>query len=151
MAKAARPRNLPIFTEEEVQERFHILLAGVEQYNDGYFFQAHETWEDLWMQSPWPVRRFLQGLIQTAAAFVHLVRHEYPGTTRLLGQALDKLRDFAPSYMDIDVETLVTKTASAREELAALGPKRFEEWPRERIPQIQFVPKKRSARKRTKV
>ncbi len=137
MPKEARPRNLPLFTEEEVQERLHVLLAGVAQYNDGYFFEAHETWEDLWMQSPWPVRRFLQGLIQLAAAFVHLVRHEYPGTIRLLRQAAEKLNDFTPRYLGIDVEMLLAEASTARDELLALGPARFEEWPRDRIPQIR--------------
>ena len=115
MPKEAPPRNLPIFTEEEVQDRIHILLAGVQQYNDGYFFQAHETLEDLWMQSPWPIRRFLQGIIQLAAAFVHFARHEYPGTVRLLGHALEKLDDFPPAYMGVDVEQLrVDEFAAAR-------------------------------------
>jgi predicted metal-dependent hydrolase len=130
---------LPLFTEEEVQERAHVLLAGVQQYNDGYFFEAHETLEDLWMQSPWPVRRFLQGLIQLAAAFVHLVRHEYPGTVRLLGHSLEKLHDFAPRYMGIDVETLLAQATKVREELLALGPQRLDEWRHAGIPQIQLV------------
>jgi predicted metal-dependent hydrolase len=151
MPKEAQPRNLPLFTEEEVQERLHVLLAGVAQYNDGYFFEAHETLEELWMQSPWPIRRFLQGLIQLAAAFVHLVRHEYPGTVRLLGHAIEKLHDFAPRYMDIDVETLIAGASSAREALLSLGPERFEEWPRSGIPQIQFVPEKPKARRRAKM
>lgn len=138
MAKQATPRNLPIFTDQEVQDRLYILLAGVQQFNDGYFFEAHETLEDLWMQSPWPTRRFLQGVIQLAAAFVHLVRHEYAGTVRLLGHALEKLADFAPRYMGVDVERLLAEAGQAHDALVALGPERLAEWPRERIPQIAF-------------
>ncbi len=132
-------RNLPIFTDEEVQDRRHILLEGVRQYNDGYFFEAHEVWEGLWMQSPWPTRRFLQGLIQVAAAFVHFVRDEYPGTVRLLGHAHEKMADFAPHYLDIDVERLLAEVAAARGELLTLGPERFEELPQERIPRITLL------------
>lgn len=139
MPKEAPPRNLPIFTEEEVQQRLHILLAGVQQLNDGYFFEAHETLEDLWMQSPWPIRRFLQGVIQLAAAFVHFVRHEYPGTVRLLGHAHEKLSDFGPRYMGIDVEQLLAEVARAREELAALGADRIEEFASEHIPKITLL------------
>ncbi len=141
MAKDTRPRNLPIFTDEELQERLHVLLTGVAQYNDGYYFEAHETLEDLWMQSPWPVRRFLQGLIQLAAAFVHLVRHEYPGTTRLLGHAIEKLSDFTPRYLGVDVEALLAAASAARDELRSLGPSRFEQWPRDRIPRIPLTAK----------
>jgi predicted metal-dependent hydrolase len=138
MAKEARPRNLPLLTEEQMEERRPILLAGLAQYNSGFFFEAHETWEELWLQSPWPFRRFLQGLIQLAAAFVHLMRHEYPGTIRLLNEALAKLQD-APVTAGIDAERLVAEAHRARDELAALGPERFEQWDQSSIPQIRLV------------
>lgn len=139
IVKDAPARNLPIFTDEEVEDRRHILLEGVQQYNEGYFFEAHEIWEGLWMQSPWPTRRFLQGLIQVAAAFVHFVRHEYPGTVRLLGHAHEKLADFAPRYMGVDVDRLLSDVAAAAKELHGLGPERFEEMPPERIPEIALL------------
>ncbi len=138
MTKEARPRNLPLFTDAEVEERRPILLAGVAQYNAGYFFEAHETWEELWLQSPWPFRQFLQGLIQLAAAFVHLMRREYPGTIRLLDEALAKLQ-VASLAMDIDLKRLVADARRARDQLVALGPERFEQWDQSRIPQIRFV------------
>ncbi len=137
MAKEARPRNLPLLTEEQVEKRRPVLLAGLAQYNSGFFFEAHETWEELWLQSPWPFRRFLQGLIQLAAAFVHLMRHEYPGTIRLLNEALAKLQD-APVTAGIDAEWLVAEARRARDELAALGPERFERWDQSSIPQIRL-------------
>jgi len=142
MVKQARPRNLPLLTDEEVEERRPILLAGIEQYNSGYFFEAHETWEELWLQSPWPFRQFLQGMIQLAAAFVHLVRHEYPGVIRLLDEALAKIED-ASMTMGVDAKRLMADARAAREELAALGPRRFEEWDQRRIPQIRFVRSKK--------
>ena len=139
MAKEARPRNLPLLTEAEVEERRPILLAGIQQYNDGYFFEAHETWEELWLQSPQPIRNFLQGIIQMAAAFVHLVRREYPGTIGLLGAALEKLEGFPADYMGIDLARLVAEARRAHDELAALGQDRFEEWDQARIPQIRLL------------
>ncbi len=139
MAKEASPRNLPLLSDEELEERRPILLAGIEQYNDGYFFEAHETLEELWLQCRPPVRTLLQGIIQLAAAFVHLMRHEYPGTIRLLDAALAKFRDYSDDYMGVDLERLVTEAQRARNELAALGPERFEEWARGRIPQIHLV------------
>ncbi len=138
MAKEARPRNLPLLTEAEVEERRPVLLRGIEQYNAGYFFEAHETWEELWLQSPSPVRNFLQGIIQLAAAFVHLMRHEYPGTIRLIGHALEKLEGFPPGYLGVDAARLVAEARRARDELGALGPERFEEWDRGGIPRIHL-------------
>ena len=139
MAKLSRPRNLRLLTEEQVAERRPTLLQGIGQFNAGYFFEAHETWEALWLPSPRPVRRFLQGLIQVAAAFVHLMRHEYPGTVRLLDASTDKLAAFPPDTLGIDAGRLVSEARSARDELAALGPQRFEEWERRRIPKVHLL------------
>lgn len=147
--KPAFDRNMPLLTEEEVEERRHILLAGIQQYNDGYFFEAHETLEELWLPSPWPVRLFLQGIIQLSAGFVHLMRHEYEGTVRLLGHAIKKLSDFPPDYMGVDAARLVSEATRAQEELMALGPDRLDEWDQRRIPAIHLLkPKRAKARKR---
>jgi predicted metal-dependent hydrolase len=142
MVKPTRARNLPLLTDEEVEARRPVLLAGIDQYNSGYFFEAHETWEELWLQSPWPFREFLQGMIQVAAAFVHLMRHEYPGVIRLLDEALAKLED-ASMTIGVDAKRLVAEARAARAELAALGPERFEEWDQRRIPQIRLLSEKR--------
>ena len=139
MPKDARPRNQPLLTEEEVEERRPVLLAGIRQYNDGYFFEAHETWEDLWYLSPLPFRTFLQGVIQLAAAFVHLIRHEYRGTVGLLDAALEKLDSCSPSFMGVDVARLTAEARRARNELLALGPSRFEEWDRSHTPTIRLL------------
>ncbi len=139
MGEETRNRNLRLLTEEEVQERRHILVAGVEQYNAGYFFEAHETLEELWLPSPWPFRPFLQGIIQMSAGFVHLMRHEYPGTVRLLGRAIEKLAAAPDAYMGIDAKQFVADARKAHAELEALGPDHFQEWDLRRVPKIAFV------------
>ncbi len=132
-------RNLRLLTEDEVEERRHILLAAIGQYNDGYFFEAHETLEELWLPSPWPIRPFLQGIIQLSAGLVHLMRHEYPGTVRLMGRAIEKLEAAPDEYLGVNNAQLVAGARVARDELVNLGPDRFEEWDQSRIPKINLV------------
>ena len=139
MAKPAQSRNVRLLSDEEFAQRRPILLRGIEQFNGGYFFEAHETWEELWLPSPWPVRQFLQGLIQIAAAFVHLMRHEYPGTVRLLDEGIEKIAAFSSDTLSIDAGRLLAEARSARDELAALGPERFEEWDQRRLPKMRLL------------
>jgi hypothetical protein len=68
-----------------------------------------------------------------------LVRHEYPGTVRLLDAALEKLEQSPASYLGVDNAALIADARRAREELAHLGADRFEEWDRRRIPKIRLV------------
>jgi predicted metal-dependent hydrolase len=122
-----------------MEQQRPLVLRGCEQFNDGYFFEAHETLEDVWSRSPVPERTFLQAIIQLAAAFVHLARREYPGTVRLLGHTLAKLDAVPYGFFGIDVERLRNDASQAREELIALGPRRFEAWDRSHIPVIRLV------------
>lgn len=121
-------RNAPLLTHEQLQERLGELERAVQQYNDGWYFESHETLEDLWMVTPWPERQLFQAIIQLAAAFVHFARGEYPGILKLLDAAAEKLRDFQPAAMGLDVSALLEGTDQARRDLEALGPERFREW-----------------------
>src|ERR1700692_4633943 len=37
---------------------------GIGLFNNRRFFDAHETWEEIWLQSVEPDKAFLQGIIQ---------------------------------------------------------------------------------------
>ncbi len=69
---------------------------GIEQFNAGHFFEAHETWEEVWLHSPEPDKTFLQGIIQIAAAFHHRSRGNDRGTPTLLQAGLKRLARFPP-------------------------------------------------------
>ena len=47
-------------------------LEGVERFNAAEFWNAHESWEILWLVAETDLDQFLQGLIQLAAAYHHL-------------------------------------------------------------------------------
>jgi deoxyribonuclease V len=69
------------------------LVAGARLFDAGAFFEAHEAWEDRWrVETDASSRRFLQGLIQVAAAFHKLVVTKSPeSASRLLERGLAKL------------------------------------------------------------
>jgi predicted metal-dependent hydrolase len=121
-----RPRNLALLTDEGLLERLPVIAQGIREFNAGLFFQSHETLEDVWIVSPWPVRNFLQGIIQVAAAFVHLKRNQHAGTHNLLTEAILKLESFTPRYLGVDVERLVADARRCREEILALGQDRLQ-------------------------
>jgi len=136
MAEAMR--NLPILTPEQLTARLDELYRAIEEFNDGYFFESHETLEDLWMVTPWPERQLFQGLIQLAAAFVHYARREYPGILKLLDAAIEKVGDSAPEAFGIETAGLVESMRRARDEFGRLGEERFLEFDERRVPHISF-------------
>jgi predicted metal-dependent hydrolase len=133
-----RPRNLPLLDDDGVLEQLPIVAQAIREFNEGLFFQSHETLEAVWIVSPWPVRNFFQGIIQIAAAFVHLRRNQYPGTHLLLAEAILKLENFTPRYLGVNVEQLLADVRRARDEVLALGEDRLHLFDRRLIPCIEF-------------
>ena len=95
-----------------------LFRKGVEQFNRRHFFEAHETWEEIWLAAPEPERPFLQGIIQVAAAFHHYQRGNRAGAQSLLEAGLKKLQRFPATYRGIALENL---RAAAREWVAELA------------------------------
>ena len=61
------------------------LRDGLDAYDRGDFFEAHELLEPAWMGTDDPGERaFLQGLIKLAAAYVHDVRRNPSGIVKNL-------------------------------------------------------------------
>jgi hypothetical protein len=102
-------------TAPEAQKAFRL---GIEEFNSGRFFEAHEAWEDIWLRSPEPEKTFLQGVIQIAAAFHHHSRKNLRGTRTLLEAGLGRLEAFPNTYRGIDLAAL---RAEARKWTAALA------------------------------
>jgi predicted metal-dependent hydrolase len=82
------------------------MADGLQSYQAGEFFAAHEAWENVWLQSQEPAKTFLQGLIQVTAAFHHLRRNNPRGATVLLQAALGRLARYPKPYGGISVAAL---------------------------------------------
>jgi hypothetical protein len=67
------------------------LTAGWQAFERDEFFAAHEHWESVWLEAAPPVRTWLQGLIQVAAARHKLAQGQRAACRRLLAKALPKL------------------------------------------------------------
>jgi uncharacterized protein len=82
------------------------LAEGLRLYRAERFFDAHELWERVWLNSPEPEKTFLQGLIQVTAAFHHMQRNNSLGTELLLKAALRRLDAYPADFGGISVKLL---------------------------------------------
>jgi predicted metal-dependent hydrolase len=95
---------------------------GVAAYQRGAYYEAHERWEELWRIEPeGPRRRFLQGLIQTAAALHKLFSMKSAaGSIRLFERARGHLAAVPDGMGGIGVKSLVAGIDCALAELPKL-------------------------------
>jgi uncharacterized protein len=130
-ACAPRPRcnidrpgsNLPEFAQSGpdalAPQHHEAFRRGIEDFNAGRFFEAHEVWEEIWLRSPEPEKTFMQGIIQVAAAFHHHSRGNARGTRNLLQAALERLEPFPDGHCGIDLATIRTEVKKWVAELGA--------------------------------
>jgi predicted metal-dependent hydrolase len=95
------------------------LGKGAALYNQGKFYEAHEVWEELWLELEDEPRLVVQGLIQAAAAGHKAFAQRQPrGCVKLLESALAKL-DVSPAIfhgIDIDRFRAALRTTLAEAE-----------------------------------
>jgi hypothetical protein len=89
--------------EANIAELFQ---KGVDQFNAGEYFEAHESWEVIWLTAPEPDKTFLQGITQVSAAFFHFSRGNRRGMESLLRKGLQKLERFPDDFRGLQLERL---------------------------------------------
>src|SRR5512144_1582747 len=83
------------------------LRQGIGLFNQSRFFECHEVLEDFYQDSELENRAFLEGLIGLAAGFrLFCDFDEVKGAVRLIYQALIRLENYHPAFLQIEVKDL---------------------------------------------
>lgn len=98
------------------QTKDHYFQLGIDAFNEGRYFDAHEEWEQIWLQEKGDDKPFYQGLIQVAAAFHHSSRGKIKPAQNCLQSGVIKLKKFVtkPVY-PIDVALLLKQVLNFSE------------------------------------
>tara|TARA_B100000900_G_C20285691_1_gene595955 strand:+ start:316 stop:678 length:363 start_codon:yes stop_codon:yes gene_type:complete len=84
-----------------------LFLEGLNYFRTGEYFEAHESWEELWSDFYLRDRRFVQGLIQLSVSFVHLENNNLKGAKSLLNKCSEKFVEFNGLQRGIDIKKLL--------------------------------------------
>ena len=76
-------------------------------FNQEKFFEAHEVLESLWRETQSPDREFYQGLIQLAAALVHIQKKTPPGAEYLYAKASKHLSRYPKYHCGLDCDKIL--------------------------------------------
>jgi uncharacterized protein len=101
------------------------LARGIELFNEGRYWEAHEAWEEAWMPDRYgPDRGFYKGLIQVAAGCLHYQRHNRRGANNKWRSGAEYLRPYLPRHRGVELTPVVERVD---ELLAALDGERWPE------------------------
>ena len=114
-------------------ERRRLFREGIDLFNRGDFFLAHEAWEEIWRSTTPEPRHLFQGLVQVAAGLHQILDlKRTTGPRYTFGKARGNLEPLAPVAYGLDVAGL----------LEAVG--RWQEWleeggDRPEVPAIRVI------------
>jgi uncharacterized protein len=101
---------------------------GVREFQQGQFYECHDTLEALWIEAQEPDKTFFQGILQIAVACYHLGNQNWRGAVILLGEGIRRLSPYQPDYGSIDINHLLDTSSTLLSCLQTAGPERVMEY-----------------------
>lgn len=102
-----------------------LVHQGLEEFNAGEYYEAHETLEHAWMEEEGPIRDLYRGILQVAVAYYQIQRQNYRGALKMFLRSLQWLEPLPDVCQGIDVSKLRQDSRRARQQLERLGPERI--------------------------
>jgi hypothetical protein len=95
---------------------------GIAQFNQGAFYDCHDTLEAVWMVAPTGEKPFYQGILQIAVGLYHLSNHNWRGAAILLGEGSRRLEAYESEFHRVNVSDLLDRADLWLQTLHDLGP-----------------------------
>jgi predicted metal-dependent hydrolase len=108
-----KPLNPDFLVESRSMVRSDRFLEGVALFNKGYYWEAHEVWEDVWRNEEDDAKTFAQGFVQVAAANSFVNQAKLTSAKYLFEKALEKFHQFPYSHCGVDVQKLIQDIESS--------------------------------------
>jgi predicted metal-dependent hydrolase len=114
-------------------------LKGIHEFNEGEFFEQHETLELLWRATESDIRYLYQGVLLIGVGFYHQQQGNYHGTQAKLSAGIEMLEWFAPACQTVDVADLIARARVCLKQVRSLGRERLAQFDRSLIPQVKLL------------
>lgn len=105
-------------------------LHGLEAFNQGEYFEAHELLEAAWNQDDTPARELYRTVLQVAVAYYQIERRNYNGAVKMFQRMRQWFEPLPDECRGVDVKSLREAAERAYALLLELGRQRITEFDR---------------------
>jgi len=116
----------------------HNAIEGLNLFNQGEYFEAHEKLEEAWNQDQTAARNLYKAIIQVAVAYLQIERGNFRGAAKMFLRMRQWLQPLPPKCRGIDIEQLRLDAAVVETTLGDLGPDEISNFDRKLLKRIQF-------------
>ena len=102
-----KPLNPDLLVEARSIVTSEQFLEGLKFFNKGYYWEAHDVWEEVWRGEENDAKTFAQAFVQVAAANSFVKLSKLTSAKYLFEKALEKFHQFEHLECGVGVESLV--------------------------------------------
>lgn len=113
-------------------------VHGLELFNRGEYFEAHELLEEAWMHDPGPARELYRAILQAAVAYLQIERGNYNGAVKMFLRLRQWIDPLPERCRGVDVASLRRDTTSAYMHLLQLGPANIQSFDHSRFKPVIY-------------
>jgi hypothetical protein len=126
--KFARPIDYQALVETCQLPLSHLALEGLELFNRGDYFEAHELLEEAWNEDETPGRELYRAILQVAVAYLQVERGNYSGVLKMFLRVRQWIDPLPDQCRGVDVARLRQDAEAVRQQVLALGRERIVEF-----------------------
>jgi predicted metal-dependent hydrolase len=105
-------------------------IKGMELFNAGKYWLAHEHLEEAWKEETGPVRELYRAILQTAVIYLHITRSNYNGAIKVYGRIQKWITPWPEVCRGIEIGQLRKDLEVVIAEVKRLGPDRLADFDR---------------------
>lgn len=120
------------------EELSGVALHGLEEFNHGKYFEAHEILEEAWNQDQSVGTELYRAILQVAVAYYQIERGNYRGAIKMFLRLRQWIDPLPESCRGVDIARLRQDAQEVYEHLVALGEERIREFDRSLFKPVLF-------------
>jgi predicted metal-dependent hydrolase len=98
------------------------VITGLEMFNSGRYFEAHEELETAWRREKGPIRDLYRGILQVGVGYFHIQRKNYLGARKMFLRCRQWLDPFPDLCCGIDLARFRLDFESIEAQLLRMNP-----------------------------
>jgi hypothetical protein len=102
-----------------------VALKGIEEFNKGSYFEAHEYLEDAWNEDQSAAQELYRAILQVAVAYLQIQRGNYAGAVKMFLRSRQWIESLPDICRGVNVAQLRIDAQAVYDELLDVGPKKL--------------------------
>jgi uncharacterized protein len=113
-------------------------IHGMELFNLGRYFEAHEALEAAWRAESGTVRDLYRGILQVGVVYLHITQYNYAGAIKVYQRCRKWLLPWPETCRGVDVGQLRQDLEAVMTVLQTLGPQRIMDFDTSLLKPVQY-------------